>query len=312
MIMQILIASADTVLRYNSQSSNSAYKGCCFPIIEHPFLRFAFVVKGAAGKPHPVQDVVIGLFDYMNMATVVLDNDDIEWSKVPPDFVNDYGGWREWFINRHGPTRDKASAKLRKIPLHDIMDNGSEMGPFGRDQGTEARTVAGLMPFLPANILLYKVVTDYLHTWLCRYDGVVRGIFIPYGTIEQRSIMQNSRLAFNTAGALLCKRGRFSRPVYTLQLSGKSLEESMGPLYDEAKHGPIKLATQDGFCGVFEGWNLQLFELFQGKFLHHLVEQLEVEEVKPPVKVRQSGRRQTPIALNGKPGTTLYHFGVEK
>lgn len=93
-IMQILIASADTMLRYNSKSSNSAYKGCCFPILEHPFLRFAFVVKGAAGKPHPDQDVVIGLFDYMNMATVVLDNDDIEWNKVPPDFVNDYGGWR--------------------------------------------------------------------------------------------------------------------------------------------------------------------------------------------------------------------------
>ena len=43
-----------------------------------------------------------------------------------------------------------------------------------------------------------------------------------------------------------------------------------------------------------------------------MAEELQAEAIKPQVKIRRGGKRQTPIALSGKSGTTLYHFGVEQ
>ena len=98
--------TADTIFKYDPRNSDK--KGYEFPVLGHPNLRFAIVLRGDV--EYGQKDFVLGLFDYMNMATVELDNEDLAWNKLPPDFFTDYGMWLKWFHKKQDAASLKVSA----------------------------------------------------------------------------------------------------------------------------------------------------------------------------------------------------------
>ena len=203
---------------------------------------------------------------------------------------------------------------LQKKALFKIMDDAAQFGPFGRDQGTEARAAIGLPPFLPADVLLEKKITDALWWWIRRYLTVAAGcgLYNPEGTQKQRDILRNSWLAFGKAGSLVCKsgKGKSSSNVCSIQFTGMTKAESIGTLYDEKKHGIIQIAKKDGYSGVFDGWRLEEYTLIKGEWLHQLNVDLDLFklpiDMKHDISERDGGRIQLPEALIDTPRPNLY------
>ena len=124
------------------------------------------------------------------------------------------------------------------------------------------------------------------------------GVYNLKGTKKQRGIIRNSWLAFEKAGALVCKsgEGKGSGNVYAIQLTGITKAESMGNLYDDEKHWIIQIAKKDGFSGVFDGWRLEEDTLIKGEWLHQL--NVDLDLFKLPIDMKHIFQKEMVGAYN--------------